>query len=200
LKVGKTNSYSCVVYTKSCVLKSLNDKFKICASKGRKIGVFFRFLAFGVISFAYREIGERYARYVSSLTNKQTKGRKFEIFASVSYRSNTGKERKKKSRENRWKIANFDNFWLTAVFFTAKVAFWRAWMKNKVTTHQIKEEKLEIFASVSYRSNTGREKKRIWERYNGHFEQIQVKFYQLFATTISLANFFFQNAKKGLKC
>ena len=135
MKVGKTNSYSCVVYTKSCVLKSLNDKFEICA---RKIGVFFRFLAFGVISFEYREIGERYARYVSSLTNKQTKGRKF-----------------------------------------------------------------EIFASVSYRSNTGREKKRIWERYNGHFEQVQVKFYQLFATTIrwwSLAKIFFQNAKKGLKC
>ena len=43
-------------------------------------------------------LGERYARHVSSLTNKQTKGRKFEIFASVSYRSNTGKERKKKSR------------------------------------------------------------------------------------------------------
>jgi len=161
---------------------------------------FFRFLEIGVISFEYREIGEG---YVSSLTNKQTKGRKFEIFASVSYRSNTGKERKKKSRENRWKIANFDNFWLTAVFFTAKVAFWRAWMRNKVTTHQIKEEKLEIFASVSYRSNTGREKKRIWERYDRHFEQIQVKFYQLFAATIrwwSLAKFFFQNATKGLKC
>ena len=70
------------------------------------------------------------------------------------------KERKKKSRDNRWQIANFDNFWLTAVFFTAKVAFWRAWMRNKVTTHQIKEEKLEIFASVSYRSNTGEEWKR----------------------------------------
>ena len=28
----------------------------------------------------------------------------------VSYRSNTGKERKKKSREKRWTIANFDNF------------------------------------------------------------------------------------------
>ena len=103
---------------------------------------------------------------------------------SVSYRSNTGKEGEKKSRENRRKIANFDNFCLTAVFFTSKVAFWRARMKNKVTAHQIKEEKLEIFASVPYRSNTGRGKKRIWERYNRHFEQIQVNFYQLFATRI----------------
>ena len=120
---------------------------------------FFRFLEIGVISFEYREIGERYARYVSSLTNKQTKGRKFEIFASVSYRSNTGKERKKKSRENRWKIANFDNFWLTAVFFTAKVAFWRAWMKNEVTFEICASQgrRIGVFFQVSWiRCHIGR--------------------------------------------
>ena len=86
MKVGKTNSYSCVVYTKSCVLKSLNDKFEICASKGRKIGVFFRFLAFGVISFEYRETWERYARHVSSLTNKENlKNEGKQVFFQVSW-------------------------------------------------------------------------------------------------------------------
>ena len=103
------------------------------------------------------------------------------------------KERKKKSRWNRWKSANFDNFWLRAVLFTPKVAFWKAWMKNKVFGNQIKEEKLEIFASVPYRSNTGKGKERIWERYRQKeeklenlrdFQQIQVKFYQLFATVL----------------
>ena len=89
---------------------------------------------------------------------------------SVSYRSNTGKERKKKSRENRWQLANFDNFWATAVFFTPKVGFWKAWMKDEVFGNQTKEEKLEIFASVPYRSNTGRGKKRIWERDTGKSE------------------------------
>ena len=107
---------------------------------------------------------------------------------SVSYRSNTGKERKKKSRENRWKIANFDNFCPTAVFFTPKVAFWKAWMKTKVFGNQIKEEKLEIFISVPYRSNKGKGKERIWQRYRqteekldnlSDFQQIQAKFYQL---------------------
>ena len=66
-------------------------------------------------------------------------------------------------------------------------------MKNKVFGNQIKEEKLEIFASVPYRSNTGKGKERIWERYRqkeeklenlSHFHQIQVKFYQLFATVL----------------
>ena len=83
MKVGKTNSYSCVVYTKSCVLKSLNDKFEICA---RKIGVFFRFLAFGVISFEYRETWERYARHVSSLTDKENlKNEGKQVFFQVSW-------------------------------------------------------------------------------------------------------------------
>ena len=79
------------------------------------------------------------------------------------------------------------------MLFTPKVAFWKAWMKNKVFGNQIKEEKLEIFASVPYRSNTGKGKERIWERYRqkeeelenlSDFQQIQVKFYQLFATVL----------------
>ena len=109
---------------------------------------FFRFLEIGVISFEYREIGERYARYVSSLTNKQTKGRKFEIFASVSYRSNTGEERKRRNLvKTGGKLLTLTILWLTAVFFAAKVAFWRAGMKNEVTTHHIRVEKFEICAS-----------------------------------------------------
>ena len=67
-------------------------------------------------------------------------------------------------------------------------------MKNKVFGNQIKEEQLEIFASVPYRSNTGKGKERILrERYRQKeeklenlrdFQQIQVKFYQLFATVL----------------
>ncbi len=55
-------------------------------------------------------------------------------------------------------------------------------MKNKVTTHQNKEERIEKIELVSYRSNTGKGKGRIWER--SYFEEIQVKFYQLFASVI----------------
>ena len=77
---------------------------------------------------------------------------------------------------------NFTDFWARAVFLTPKVAFWKAWMKNKVTTHQNKEERIEKIELVSYRSNTGKGKGRIWER--SYFEEIQVKFYQLFATVI----------------
>lgn len=68
------------------------------------------------------------------------------------------------------------------MFLTPKVAFWKAWMKNKVTTHQNKEERIEKIELVSYRSNTGKGKGRIWER--SYFEEIQVKFYQLFASVI----------------
>ena len=90
------------------------------------------------------------------------------------------------------------------MLFTPKVAFWKAWMKNKVFGNQIKEEKLEIFASVPYRSNTGKGKERIWERYRqkeeklenlSDFQQIQVKFYQLFATVIRWS---LENLKKNL--
>ena len=55
-------------------------------------------------------------------------------------------------------------------------------MKNKVTTHQNKEERIEKIELVSYRSNTGKGKGRIWER--SYFEEIQVKFYQLFAASV----------------
>ena len=55
-------------------------------------------------------------------------------------------------------------------------------MKNKVTTHQNKEERIEKIELVSYRLNTGKGKGRIWER--SYFEEIQVKFYQLFASVI----------------
>ena len=63
---------------------------------------------------------------------------------------------------------------------------------NKVFGNQIKEEKLEIFISVPYRSNKGK-KEGIWRRYRQtevklenlrDFQQIQVKFYQLFATVL----------------
>ena len=46
---------------------------KVAQVKAGKQVFFFRFLEFSVISFEYREIGERYARHVSSLTNKQPK-------------------------------------------------------------------------------------------------------------------------------
>ena len=77
---------------------------------------------------------------------------------------------------------NFTDFWARAVFFTPKVAFWKAWMKNKVIADQMEEEKIEKIELVSYRSNTGKGKGRIWER--SYFEEIQVKFYQLSATVI----------------
>ena len=60
--------------------------------------------------------------------------------------------------------------------------------KNESKTDQINEEKLEI-----YRSNAGKGKERIGERYRQKeekfeklrdFQQIQVKFYQLFATVV----------------
>ena len=64
---------------------------------------FFRFLEIGVISFEYREIGERYAIYVSSLTNKQTNkqrklkgGRCFFRFLDFGVISFEYRERKKK--------------------------------------------------------------------------------------------------------
>ena len=46
----------------------------------------------------------------------------------------------------------------------------------------MEEEKIEKNELVSYRSNTGKGKGRNWER--SYFEEIQVKFYQLFATVI----------------
>ena len=109
------------------------------------------------------------------------------------YLRRTFSHQKGKMGNTRWQLANFDNFWLRAVFFTPKVAFWKAWMKNKVFGNQIKEEKLEIFASVPYRSIRGEGKERICERYRQKevklenlrdFQQIQVKFYQLFATVL----------------
>ena len=96
----------------------------------------------GVISFEYVEIWERYAQYVSSLTNKQTK-----------------------------------------------------WMKCQVTGNQIKEEKLEICIKSVYRYERKKERKNSWNHVISvnvsDFQQIQVKFYQLFATVMrwSLENF-----------
>ena len=95
----------------------------------------------GVISFEYVEIWERYAQYVSSLTNKQTK-----------------------------------------------------WMKCQVTGNQIKEEKLEICIKSVYRYERKKGKTREITSFLSilsDFQQIQVKFYQLFATVMrwSLENF-----------
>ena len=42
------------------------------------------------------------------------------------------------------------------MFFTPKVAFWKAWMKKKVIADQIEEEKIEKIELVSYRSNAGK--------------------------------------------
>ena len=100
----------------------------------------------GVIWFEYREICERYARYVSSLTNKQTK-----------------------------------------------------WMKYQVIGNQIKEEKFEICIKSVYGYERRRERKEKKKRTReitsflsilSDFQQIQVKFYQLFAkiTRWSLEN------------
>ena len=50
-------------------------------------------------------------------------------------------------------------------------------MKNKVTTHQIKEEKFENFISVPYQTEEKLENL-------SDFQQIQGKFYQLFATDL----------------
>ena len=75
---------------------------KVAQVKAGKQVFFFRFLEFGVISFEYREIGERYARHVSNKENLKKEGKtgvSSGCLTSVSYRSNTGKERKKKSRE-----------------------------------------------------------------------------------------------------
>ena len=67
-------------------------------------------------------------------------------------------------------------------------------MKNEVIKDHIKEEKIEKKNElVSYRLNTGEGKERICEKYRQKeekfeilrdFQQIQVKFYQLFATVI----------------
>ena len=46
-------------------------------------------------------------------------------------------------------------------------------MKNKVFGDQIKEEKLEIFASVPYRSIRGEGKERICERYRQKEEKLE---------------------------
>ena len=67
-------------------------------------------------------------------------------------------------------------------------------MKNEVIKDHIKEEKIEKKNElVSYRLNTGEGKERICEKYRQKeekfeilrdFQQIQVKFYQLFATVM----------------
>jgi hypothetical protein len=64
-------------------------------------------------------------------------------------------------------------------------------MKTKVITYQIKEEKIEKNESVSYRFECReregkdlRERLRQSKRRNLKIDQIQVKFYQLFATVI----------------
>jgi hypothetical protein len=56
-------------------------------------------------------------------------------------------------------------------------------MEHKVITDQIKEEKIETIELVSYRSNTGKGKRRILKEKLA-FEQNQVKVYQLFAKMI----------------
>ena len=144
----------------------------------------------GVISFEYREIWERYARYVSSLTNKQTnkqikqtKWMKYQVIGDQSKEekiwnlhyigTSLGKKERKKGKNR----ASFLSIWVVSSKSKSK--------KNESKTDQINEEKLEI-----YRSNTGKGKERIGERLRD-FQQIQVKFYQLFATAMrwSLENF-----------
>ena len=131
----------------------------------------------GVISFEYVEIWERYARYVSSLTNKQTKWMKCPVIGNQIQR---GKNLKfalnryiadmKEGEKERKKITSFLSIWV--------ISSKSKYKKNESKTDQINEEKLEI-----YRSNTGKGKERIGERLRD-FQQIQVKFYQLFATVL----------------
>ena len=83
-----------------------------------------------------------------------------------------GKKERRNPVKTGGKLLTLTIFDLELCSLHQKVAFWKACMKNKVFGNQITEEKLEIFASVPYRSFTGRGKKRIWEFYNRHFEQI----------------------------
>ena len=85
-----------------------------------------------------------------------------------------------------------------------KLRFEEPEWKMMVITHQIKEEKFEIFISVPYRSNKGKGKERIWQRYRqteekldnlSDFQQIQAKFYQLFATVLRWSLWRFEKKK-----
>jgi len=114
---------------------------------------------------------------------KQTKWMKYQVIGDQSKEekiwnlhyigTSLGKKERKKGKNR----ASFLSIWVVSSKSKSK--------KNESKTDQINEEKLEI-----YRSNTGKGKERIGERLRD-FQQIQVKFYQLFATAMrwSLENF-----------
>ena len=78
------NSYSFT--PKVAFWKAWMTNSKFAQVKAGKEVFFFRFLEFGVISFEYRETWERYARHVSSLTNKENlRNEGKQVFFQVSW-------------------------------------------------------------------------------------------------------------------
>ena len=117
----------------------------------------------GAISFENREIWERYARYVSSLTNKSNKQNewmKYQVIGDQSKEekiwnlhyigTSLGKKERKKGKNR----ASFLSIWVVSSKSKSK--------KNESKTDQINEEKLDI-----YRSNTKGKGRKELERDTG---------------------------------
>ena len=115
-----------------------------------------------------------------------------------------GKKERRNPVKTGGKLLTLTIFELQLCSLHQKLRFEEPEWKMMVITHQIKEEKFEIFISVPYRSNKGKGKERIWQRYRqteekldnlSDFQQIQAKFYQLFATVLRWS---LENLKKKL--
>ena len=115
-----------------------------------------------------------------------------------------GKKERRNPVKTGEKLLTLTIFELQLCSLHQKLRFEEPEWKMMVITHQIKEEKFEIFISVPYRSNKGKGKERIWQRYRqteekldnlSDFQQIQAKFYQLFATVLRWS---LENLKKKL--
>ena len=115
-----------------------------------------------------------------------------------------GKKERRNPVKTGEKLLTLTIFELQLCSLHQKLRFEEPEWKMMVITHQIKEEKFEIFISVPYRSNKGKGKERIWQRYRqteekldnlSDFQQIQAKFYQLFATVLRWS---LENLKKKI--